>query len=124
MEQRPGHSCAFIRRGGVTYASYGSMQAKRTQSVMRDLGSEVELHVHTDASASIGIIKRQGLGKLRHIQVRDLWLQQEVKEKKLSVHKVDTKVNPADLGTKSLTSEEIAKHVETLGMSWITHAEK
>ena len=91
---------------------------------MRDLGSEAELHVHTDASASIGIIKRQGLGKLRHIQVRDLWLQQEVKEKKLSVHKVDTKVNPADLGTKSLTSEEIAKHVETLGMSWITHAEK
>ena len=32
--------------------------------------------VHTDASATIGIISRQGLGRLRHINVQYLWLQE------------------------------------------------
>ena len=101
-------------------ASYGSMQTKGTQSVLRDLNVDMSLHVHTDASASIGVMKRQGLGKLRHIQVRDLWLQQELKDGNMYVHKVDTKINPADLATKPLTSEEMSTHIATLGMSWRT----
>ena len=99
-------------------ASYGTMQTKGTQSVGRDLEWEMAINLHIDASAALGVMKRQGLGKLRHIQVRDLWLQQELKEKRLIAHKIDTKLNPADLGTKALSAEEMARHISTLGMRW------
>ena len=100
-------------------ASYGAMQCKGTHSVGRDMMMDMEIHIHTDASASIGVMKRLGLGKVRHIQVRDLWLQQEVKDKKLIIHKVDTRLNPADLGTKSQTREEMVTHMTTMGMRWV-----
>ena len=99
-------------------ASYGAMQLKGLQSISIDLGRELRGHIHIDASAAIGVMKRQGLGKLRHIQVRDLWLQQEIKEGRLHVHKVDTKANPADLGTKPLSKEEVERHVHAMGLTW------
>ena len=39
------------------------------QSLMRDLGmAKVKVRVWTDSSAAMGISKRSGLGKLRHVQ--------------------------------------------------------
>ena len=94
------------------------MQLKGLQSLSRDVGIVAEAHLHIDASAAIGVIRRQGLGKLRHIEVRDLWLQHEVKEKRISTHKVESKRNPADLGTKALSREEIERHADFMGLSW------
>ena len=99
-------------------ASYGAMQLRGLQSICEDMGIVMSGHVHVDASAAIGVMRRQGLGKLRHIQVRDLWLQQEIKQGRLTVHKIDSKVNPADLGTKPLSWEEIDRHVKILGLYW------
>ena len=99
-------------------ASYGAMQLKGLKSLSRDVGLEFKLNVHIDASAAIGIIRRQGLGKLRHIEVRDLWLQQEVKDKMISLHKVESWCNPADLGTKALGQREIERHVKCMGLRW------
>ena len=99
-------------------ASYGAMQLKGLKSLSQDVGLEFKLNVHIDASAAIGIIRRQGLGKLRHIEVRDLWLQQEVKDKKIHLFKVESWCNPADLGTKALSQLEIERHVKCMGLSW------
>ena len=97
-------------------ATYGVMQLKGLQSISIDLGKKLEARVHIDASAAIGVMKRQGLGKLRHIQVRDLWLQSEIKEGRLMVSKVATNVNPAGLGTKLLGVEVNMKHMEFIGL--------
>ena len=42
----------------------------------------------TDSSAVKSFVCRRGLGKMRHIAIRDLWLQKEVREGKLKVRKV------------------------------------
>ena len=44
---------------------------------------------------------------MRHIEIRYLWLQQEVREGKLKVRKVPGIENPADLMTKVLHRKEI-----------------
>eukprot|EP00973_Karenia_brevis_P075698 10518849-Karenia_brevis.AAC.1 len=44
---------------------------------------------------------------MRHLEIRDLWLQKEVADGKLLVEKVPGVENPADLMTKVLTSKEI-----------------
>ena len=76
------------------------------QSLMRDLGHEMPVRVWTDSSAAIGISSRQGLGKLRHIATRTLWIQQAICSKAIELRKVRGEVNPADLFTKHLSSRE------------------
>ena len=44
-------------------------------TLLADLSVEVQIAVHTDASAAIGIVRHSGLGKLRDFNVRYLWLQ-------------------------------------------------
>ncbi len=76
------------------------------QSLMRDVGYVLSLRVWTDSSAAIGICGRQGLGKLRHIDTHTLWVQQAVRTKRFSLHKVLGEANPGDLFTKHLASRE------------------
>ena len=57
----------------------------------------------TDSSAAKQFVSRQGLGKMRHLQIRDLWLQREVSEGRIKVVKVKGDHNPADLLTKVLS---------------------
>ena len=48
------------------------------QSLLHDLGIDMALRIWTDSRATIGICLRQGLGKLRRIDTRSLWLQQKL----------------------------------------------
>ena len=41
------------------------------QSMARDISIHRRLRVHSDATAAIGIARRRGLGKLRHLDVED-----------------------------------------------------
>ena len=66
----------------------------------KDMGFSKPMHVHSDATAAIGIARRRGLGKLRHLDVEDLWVQEQVRNKKVHLHKVLGLENPADIFTK------------------------
>ena len=59
-----------------------------------------EVRIHSDATAAIGIARRRGLGKLRHLDVEDLWVQEKVRSKKVEITKVLGTDNPADIFTK------------------------
>ena len=59
--------------------------------------------------------QRKGLGKVRHLKVQYLWIQDRVKHGDLSVVKVWGKDNPADLMTKHLPAAELQDHSARLG---------
>ena len=42
-------------------------EALGIQSVLSDFGTRVKIEIHSDATAAIGICKRQGLGRVRHL---------------------------------------------------------
>ena len=84
-------------------------------SMLMDYGHELEATVYTDSTAAIGIVHRRGLGKTRHISTQYLWIQEKVGNKELTVEKVGTHDNPADLLTKHLKLDTIIKHVRTMG---------
>ena len=96
----------------------GAAQALGFITLLADLGMEVTATVHTDASAAIGIARRAGLGKLRHLNVRYLWLQHELSGTELTLHKVHGLANPADLVTKHLSQHVIKKHMDILDI-WV-----
>ena len=58
------------------------------------------MEIQTDASAAIGIACRIGIGKIRHIEVSQLWLQHKVAKKDIVVTKVSGEDNLADAQTK------------------------
>ena len=46
--------------------------------LLEDWGVKREARVYVDSSAAIGITQRRGNGKLRHVKVGMLWIQEKV----------------------------------------------
>ena len=94
----------------------GISQAIGMQSLCKDLGWNYKLRVHSDASAAIGIARRRGLGKIRHLDVEDLWVQSKVRDKVVDLVKVAGVDNPADILTKYVDRSILEKMLQKLGM--------
>ena len=63
--------------------------------------------MYADSSAALAVAKRKGAGKLRHINVSSLWIQERQDREDLELRKVLGTENLADLMTKYLTRESI-----------------
>ena len=75
-------------------------EALGMQSIMRDMGWGAKIRLLVDSSAATSIASRTGLGKLRHLEIKLLWLQEAVRKKKVVLSKVRGDINPADVLTK------------------------
>ena len=91
-------------------AALGVCELKGIVSLLRDLGYEKNPVLAIDAKATEHILDRQGIGKLKHIDVAYLWIQDGVGSHRLRVRRVRSEDNVADLGTKPLSKAVIAKH--------------
>ncbi len=75
----------------------------------------MRIRIRTDASAAKGIANRRGLGKIRHIEVHQLWLQEKVNRGEIEVMKVKGEGNLADALTKPLDGPGVQKHLKLTG---------
>ena len=57
----------------------GVAQTMGLIAMAKDLGVTMDGTLHTDASAALGIVAREGLGKLRHVKVQYLWIQDRIR---------------------------------------------
>jgi len=78
---------------------------------------ELEGEVLVDSSAALGVVGRKGAGKLRHVRVGQLWVQEKAESGELRYRKVKGTENPADLMTKALTGAEIKKYMERINLT-------
>ena len=53
--------------------NHGAVQALSLFTFMADMGVQVTCTMHTNVKAAIGIARRVGLRKLRHLNVRYFW---------------------------------------------------
>ena len=74
------------------------------------------VHLKTDSNAAKSFVCRRGLGTMRRIEIRDLWIQKEVPEGKVVVSKVKGDENPADLMTKILCIVDIKQRLEAVNL--------
>ena len=81
---------------------------------------QATLTLHLDSSAAQGIIARQGKGRVKHLQIRTLFLQELHKTGELEVSKVGTKENTADIGTKPLSHSRVNLLLHWLGFQSFT----
>ena len=87
----------------------GVCEAKGVAAVMKDMTDKDAgaIGVYTDASAAKGMAQRLGVGKVRHIDVGMLWVQQNQRAGEIDIQKVGTKSNPADVFTKHVPGEVV-----------------
>ena len=74
------------------------------RDVLMFCGCRVETSLHMDSAAARGICRREGVGKVKSLELRTLWLQQVVKATTFTLKTVKSQDNCADLGTKTLTA--------------------
>ena len=82
------------------------------------------IRLHTDSSAAKSFASRRGLGRMRHMDTKCLWLQAVVCERKVLLHKVAGVRNPANLLTKYLNAETLDRECGMMGvfLRWRTRA--
>ena len=74
----PARSSAEAELGA---AALGASESKGIVSLLRDLGSETRPVSAIDSKATEHIFHRQGIGRLKHIDVAFLWMQDEIRSK-------------------------------------------
>ena len=83
----------------------------------------VEAVVLSDANAGIGIASRQGCGRLKHLEVKWLWVQEKVSEKALRLRRHPTETNIADPATKYLSKHRMEMLLATSNLVLIKEGE-
>ena len=84
------------------------------QSLCADLGLETDLRIHSDAAAAIGVCKRRGLGRIRHLAVADLWIQDRLRTEDFQRCKIAGSANPADILTNHVDWGLLKRHLDAL----------
>jgi hypothetical protein len=81
----------------------GATRGCGMQAIMTEMGllpSLAVLRVCTDSSVAKSFVATRGVGKMRHLEVKLLWLQEQVRRQRLRVGKVSGTANVADALTK------------------------
>ena len=60
------------------------------------MGIPVRIRLYLDASAAKGTLLRRGAGKIKHLEIRQLWCQHAIERYNIEVIKIMRKLNLAD----------------------------
>ena len=85
---------------------------------MLEFNIQARLRVKGDAVAAIGIVRRQGLGRIRHLAVADLWIQQKAKEGSVLYEKLAGFDNTSDIMTKPVEADVLQRHMGAMGFEY------
>ena len=91
----------------------GATNALGIVGIMKDFGVEMSVSVSTDSSAAKWIANRRGLGKLRHIELSELWVQDLVAKGRMAIFKIDGSDNSSDSLTKHSTGDRIGQTLKS-----------
>ena len=76
--------------------SKGISELLSIRNLLEQMGIRVLLVHYLDASATKGTMLRRGAGKIKHLEVRQLWCQHAVEKYAIRVVKIPRRVNVAD----------------------------
>ena len=93
----------------------GGAEGLGMQSLAEDLGWKVQVRIWTDSSAAKAVANRRGLGKLRHVERKWLWMQDVVKEGRIQPNTSKGNENIADHLTKPKSLAEVVALLERVG---------
>ncbi|CAE8598018.1 unnamed protein product, partial [Polarella glacialis] len=94
----------------------GAVELRRLSNVCAELGQTLVGMLLCDSSAALAVPYRRGTGRMRHLEAKDLWLQEEFRRGHIKFQKIATADNVADLLTKPLTGPAMRGLCTDLGL--------
>ena len=85
------------------------------QAMLSDMGIKVKIRIMTDSSAAKSMVSRRGVGRVRHLDVKNLWVQERVARGDFTMKKVPGEKNLADPLTKNVTRENMEEKMSLAG---------
>ena len=101
-------------------ASEGLAAANMT----RELYKPMVLRLLTDSSAALGIVQRAGCGKVKHLDVKSLWLQEREASGDLETIKIPRLQNMSDLMTHHYSEAEATLHLTRMSVERRQHIDQ
>ena len=77
-------------------------EAMFLRTLLGELNRSATIQLLTDSSSAMQVVLRKGLGRLKHLEVSQLWLQDALRKGLLKIGNVMGQCNPADICTKPL----------------------
>ena len=74
--------------------------------------------MYANASAALVMVARQGVGKIRHLDTRILWVQESSLRRGLTYEMVKGSDNPVDPLTKYVGTDRLENMLQWSGMEW------
>jgi hypothetical protein len=93
----------------------GLTEALGVGSLCSDWQSAIPVQCFCDSSAARGIAHRTGVGKMKHLQVRQLWVQEQVRLHRATVAWIPRAQNTADAFTHQCSEVVLAEHLQRVG---------
>ena len=99
-------------------------EAPGIQSLAKDLGWGFKVRIWVDSTAAKSISSRIGLGKIRHLETKFLWVQQALKKRRFVIRKIPGRLNPADVLTKPMSIGDMDGLLARVGAKAVRKPEK
>ena len=98
----------------------GTVELLGMAATAEELGFAFKLapRLGSDSSAARSVASRHGLGKLKHLALKHLWIQETVRQGRVVLRKELGVENAADLLTKHLAEEKVLHYLDKLGFTY------
>ena len=88
------------------------------RSIYQDLGIPMKIEIQSDSLTANSSMDRLGTGKrTKHIDTRYVWVQERAQDRDLSIKKVPTAKNGADVGRKQGSASVLQQHCKFAGLA-------
>lgn len=96
----------------------GAQEGLAIQAMAKEMGRLMKLVIGSDSTAAKLVVHRHGLGRLKHLQIRHLWIQQAVAQRRFKLIKIPGATNYADLMTKHSTESKMLSLLTAAGYEY------
>ena len=112
-------SLTALSVGGAEFYAVvkGGQVGLSLRSKNQDLGILMKLEIQSDSSTANSLKDRLGAGqRTKHIDTRYFWIQERIQDGDLSIKKVPTAKNFADVRTKPVSASVLQQHCKFAGL--------
>ena len=86
------------------------------KNMLEELDASMKYKILGDSSPPQGFLERRGSGRVKHVAMKQLWLQERIRAKELVYQKIPRALNPSDAGTHHWTRAEGERHFSSMGI--------
>ena len=94
----------------------GVAEGMGTKHLLQELGHEVILMNHVDSQSAKAWASKRGFGRIKHVMLKFMYVQDVVEKKLTNLAYINTKQNKTDLMTKCHTSEAHKRGCAMIGL--------